>query len=86
MQSSFSEEEKSQSVPSRSRYNHLVAIEAKMRERFLTSGITEVAPIPGQSKDQKFLTTFPYPYMNGYLHLGHGFSMTKSEFTARYQR
>jgi leucyl-tRNA synthetase len=35
---------------------------------------------------EKFLVTFPYPYMNGRLHLGHAFSLTKAEFTARYQR
>lgn len=35
---------------------------------------------------EKYLVTFPYPYMNGYLHLGHAFSMSKAEFQVRYQR
>ena len=34
----------------------------------------------------KYMVSFPYPYMNGYLHLGHVFSATKAEFAARYQR
>ena len=33
----------------------------------------------------KFMVTFPYPYMNGKLHLGHAFSMSKAEITARYK-
>lgn len=35
---------------------------------------------------EKFFTTFPYPYMNGMLHLGHGYSMSKNEFAARFNR
>lgn len=27
--------------------------------------------------DEKFFGTFPYPYMNGLLHLGHAFSLSK---------
>jgi len=30
--------------------------------------------------------TFPFPYMNGKLHLGHGFSASKNEFAARFKR
>lgn len=35
---------------------------------------------------EKYMVSFPYPYMNGYLHLGHAFSATKAEYAARYQR
>ncbi|KAL9997480.1 putative leucine--tRNA ligase [Helianthus debilis subsp. tardiflorus] len=34
----------------------------------------------------KFFGTFPFPYMNGYLHLGHAFSLSKLEFAAAYHR
>ena len=35
---------------------------------------------------EKFMCTFPYPYMNGWLHLGHAFSLSKAEFAAGFQR
>ncbi|CAB3401861.1 unnamed protein product [Caenorhabditis bovis] len=34
----------------------------------------------------KYLVTFPYPYMNGRLHLGHTFTASKCEFAAGFQR
>jgi leucyl-tRNA synthetase len=37
-----------------------------------------------EKNKEKFFTTFPYPYMNGRLHLGHGYSMSKNEFAARF--
>ena len=37
-------------------------------------------------KRETFLTTFPYPYMNGVLHLGHSFTLSKCEFIVRYKR
>ena len=40
----------------------------------------------GNDKKKKYLITFPYPYMNGRLHLGHGFSLSKCEFAAGYRR
>ena len=35
---------------------------------------------------ESFLVTFPYPYSNGHLHIGHAFSMTKAIFRAQYER
>ena len=41
------------------------------------------ASAPG---DEKFMVTFPYPYSNGHLHIGHAFSLTKAVFRAQYER
>lgn len=35
---------------------------------------------------EKFFGNFPYPYMNGLLHLGHAFSLSKLEFISAYHR
>ncbi|XP_042478314.1 leucine--tRNA ligase, cytoplasmic [Macadamia integrifolia] len=43
---------------------------------------SERHPEPGE----KFFGNFPYPYMNGFLHLGHAFSLSKLEFAAAYHR
>lgn len=32
------------------------------------------------------MSTFPFPYMNGALHFGHAYTLTKAEFTARFKR
>ncbi|KZV53257.1 leucine--tRNA ligase, cytoplasmic [Dorcoceras hygrometricum] len=42
----------------------------------------DTLPKPGE----KFFGNFPFPYMNGYLHLGHAFSLSKLEFAAAYHR
>ncbi|XP_074598670.1 leucyl-tRNA synthetase isoform X2 [Brevipalpus obovatus] len=39
-----------------------------------------------KSNRDKFFVTFPYPYMNGQLHIGHAFSLSKAEFATRFQR
>lgn len=38
------------------------------------------------SNRESFLVTFPYPYSNGHLHIGHAFSMTKAVFRAQFER
>ena len=37
-------------------------------------------------KGNKFFCTFPYPYQNGTLHLGHAYTMLKAEFQARFRK
>jgi len=37
-------------------------------------------------KKEKFFINFPYPYVNAYLHLGHGFSATRVDVMARFKR
>jgi len=32
------------------------------------------------------MATFPFPYMNGQLHLGHAYTISKAEFQIRYQK
>lgn len=65
------------------RRDHLRAMEARVQERWEDLKLWEVDRDPTK---EKFVVTFPYPYMNGRLHLGHAFSMTKAEFTVRFQR
>lgn len=38
------------------------------------------------SGEEKYLVTFPYPYCNGYLHVGHAFTISKPEFIVAYKR
>jgi leucyl-tRNA synthetase len=39
-----------------------------------------------RKKYPKFFGCMAYPYMNGSLHLGHAFSLSKVEFLTRYER
>lgn len=65
------------------RRDHLRNIELKVQQKWLDDKVYEANPEPGRPK---YFLNFPYPYMNGRLHLGHAFSFTKAEFTARFQR
>ncbi|KAL8160934.1 hypothetical protein V2J09_012423 [Rumex salicifolius] len=69
------------------RRDRLLEIETKVREWWeegsvFVSESCENPPQPGE----KFFGNFPFPYMNGYLHLGHAFSLSKVEFAAAYHR
>ncbi|CAF4114082.1 unnamed protein product, partial [Adineta steineri] len=62
-------------------------IEKHMQKLWADMKIFE-ADAPSHSTDNSntFLATFPYPYMNGRLHLGHTFSLSRCEFSVGYQR
>ncbi|KAF9238326.1 hypothetical protein BU15DRAFT_88395 [Melanogaster broomeanus] len=45
-----------------------------------------LSPQEIKEKYPKWFGNFPYPYMNGSLHLGHAFTISKVEFSAGYQR
>lgn len=61
--------------------DYLKEIEHDMQEKWARDKVFEEdapAPLKGGEKE-KYFVTFPYPYMNGRLHLGHTFSLTKCE-------
>ncbi|KAL6847489.1 hypothetical protein ACP4OV_022515 [Aristida adscensionis] len=69
------------------RRNLLLTIQSDAQKRWDESKIFEAEPgsnLPGPG--EKFFGNFPYPYMNGLLHLGHAFSLSKLEFGAAYHR
>ncbi|KAI9190829.1 uncharacterized protein BJ171DRAFT_539063 [Polychytrium aggregatum] len=69
------------------RRDALRAIEKRVQSRWEEDKVFEKdAPLPGEPSPPKFLVTFPYPYMNGKLHLGHSFSVSKCEFNIGYQQ
>jgi len=71
----------------RARFDRLREIETTMQKIWAQDPEKHShANVPEDKTKEKYMVTFPYPYMNGYLHLGHAFSMSKAEFQARYQR
>lgn len=67
---------------------YLQKIEKEVQTRWENEKVFDVdAPKePRKSSDDKFMCTFPFPYMNGRLHLGHTFSLSKCEYAVRYQK
>ncbi|MEW5307124.1 MAG: hypothetical protein WDW36_009540 [Sanguina aurantia] len=67
----------------------LLQIQAESQQKWEQGKVFEVnAPLPGEEPPAggKYFGNFPYPYMNGLLHLGHAFSLSKLEFASAYQR
>lgn len=74
---------------STAKLTELLQIEQKVQKKWEDEKIFEEdAPLPGskEASQPKYIATFPYPYMNGRLHLGHTFSLSKAEFMVGYQR
>lgn len=65
------------------RRDHLIDLEHDVQARWAAAKLFEGTPDPSRPK---YMVTFPYPYMNGYLHVGHFFTMLKVEFAGRYHR
>ncbi|XP_051960760.1 leucine--tRNA ligase, cytoplasmic-like isoform X2 [Xyrauchen texanus] len=67
----------------------LKKIEEEVRQKWEKGNVFENdAPttIGESSNKNKYFVTFPYPYMNGRLHLGHTFCLSKCEFAVGFQR
>merc|ERR1719230_1432262 len=60
-------------------------MEAAMQRKWEDEKVFEADA--SSAKDcEKFMATFPYPYMNGLLHIGHAFTLTKAIFATHYNR
>ncbi|KAH7909984.1 hypothetical protein BJ138DRAFT_1127238 [Hygrophoropsis aurantiaca] len=77
--------------------DHLKSLEKLYQARWEEERLFEVnapsqedlvglSPSEVREKYPKWFGTFPFPYMNGSLHLGHAFTISKIEFAAGYQR
>ena len=68
------------------RRDRLLSLEVAAQAKWELTKPFEVDAPESDWDGGKFFTTFPYPYMNGKLHLGHAFSLTKAEFACAYYR
>ena len=58
-------------------------IEQKWQAKWEATHLFEADPDP---KRKKIMVTFPYPYMNGPLHVGHTFTASRVDAYARFKR
>ncbi|RRT66702.1 hypothetical protein B296_00039985 [Ensete ventricosum] len=69
------------------RRDQLLKIQSEVQKRWEENKVFEVDAGNKPPKEvEKFFGNFPYPYMNGLLHLGHAFTVSKLEFGAACRR
>ena len=61
-----------------SKLAHIKEIEKKYSQKTYETNVDFTKP--------KFFACFPYPYMNGKLHLGHAYTMLKVDYEARFKK
>ncbi|KAI5071305.1 hypothetical protein GOP47_0013556 [Adiantum capillus-veneris] len=69
------------------RRDELLRIQEDAQRRWRQERAFEIdAPSASAQPGDKFFGNFPFPYMNGALHLGHAFSFSKLEFASAFYR
>lgn len=69
------------------RRDELLRIQEEVQQRWREARVFEIeAPSASAQPGGKFFGNFPFPYMNGALHLGHAFSFSKLEFASAFYR
>jgi leucyl-tRNA synthetase len=69
----------------RFKVDFLLDLEKVIQEKWENDKIFE-EDAPEDEATEKFFVNFPYPYMNGLLHLGHTFTLMKCDLAVGYQR
>lgn len=73
----------------------LIDIEKKYQQKWADEGTFEVDAVENlpemseaelHKKYPKFMATMAYPYMNGVLHAGHSYTLSKAEFATGFER
>jgi leucyl-tRNA synthetase len=61
----------------------LAEVEERFADTWDEQGLHEAEPEPGRDS---FFATYPYSYMNAVPHIGHAYTMARTDFMVRYQR
>mmetsp|Transcript_17368 Transcript_17368/g.48365 ORF Transcript_17368/g.48365 Transcript_17368/m.48365 type:complete len:1080 (-) Transcript_17368:364-3603(-) len=64
----------------------LLSFQEAAQKTWAESKVFEVDAPPEGEEKPKYFGNFPYPYMNGMLHLGHAFTLSKLEFATAFHR